>query len=77
VIVDYRAGAGGNLGTELVAKSALDGYTILNVRTAQVISQSLYAKLDYNLERDLAPAVLQAYTPPAATAPSAIFPVKC
>jgi tripartite-type tricarboxylate transporter receptor subunit TctC len=63
VIVDNRAGAGGNLGTELVAKSTPDGYTILNVSTAQVISQSLYAKLGYSLERDLAPVVLLAYTP--------------
>jgi tripartite-type tricarboxylate transporter receptor subunit TctC len=63
VIVDNRAGAGGNLGTELVAKSAPDGYTMLNVSTAQVISQSLYAQLGYNLERDLAPVVLLAYTP--------------
>ena len=63
VIVENRAGAAGNVGTELVAKSAPDGYTILMVTVAQSISESLYAKLGYNLTRDLAPVILVARVP--------------
>ena len=63
VIVDNRPGAGGNLGTELVAKSSPDGYTLLNISTAQAISATLYSKLGYNLERDLAPVALLGSSP--------------
>ncbi len=63
VVVENRAGAAGNVGTELVAKSAPDGYTILQVTVAQSISQTLYAKLNYDLERDLAPVAMIALVP--------------
>jgi tripartite-type tricarboxylate transporter receptor subunit TctC len=63
VIVENRAGAAGNLGTELAAKAAPDGYTILMVTVAQSISETLYAKLGYNLMRDLAPVILVARVP--------------
>jgi tripartite-type tricarboxylate transporter receptor subunit TctC len=63
VIVENRAGAAGNLGTDLVAKAPPDGYTILMVTVAQSISESLYAKLPYNLMRDLAPVALVARVP--------------
>jgi tripartite-type tricarboxylate transporter receptor subunit TctC len=58
VIVDNRPGAGGNLAASLVAKSTPDGYTFMNISTAHTISQTLYSKLDYSLERDLAPVVV-------------------
>ncbi len=63
VVVDNRPGAAGNLGTDLVAKSVPDGYTILMLTVAQSISETLYTKLPYSLERDLAPAALIARVP--------------
>ena len=55
VIADNRVGAGGNLGIALAAKSAPDGYTILITSPTIAISPSLYAHLDYDAARDLAP----------------------
>jgi len=55
VVVENRAGAGGNIGAEGVAKAAPDGYTLLMGTTSQAISQSLYKKLNYDLLKDFAP----------------------
>ncbi|MCX7962532.1 MAG: tripartite tricarboxylate transporter substrate binding protein [Burkholderiales bacterium] len=63
VVVENRPGAAGNVGTEFVAKSAPDGYTLLMVTVAQSISETLYPKLGYALMRDLAPVALVARVP--------------
>ncbi len=63
VVVENRPGAAGNVGTEFVARSAPDGYTILQLTVAQSISATLYAKLNYDLEKDLAPAAMVALVP--------------
>jgi tripartite-type tricarboxylate transporter receptor subunit TctC len=54
VVIENRAGGGGNIGAEQVAKSAPDGYTLLLGGVPQAISASLYPKLGYDMVRDLA-----------------------
>jgi tripartite-type tricarboxylate transporter receptor subunit TctC len=58
VVVSNRPGAGGNIGAEAVARAAPDGYTLLMGTTALASSPALYAKLAYDLMRDLAPVSL-------------------
>ena len=54
-IVENRAGAGNNIGTEQVTKAAPDGYTMLLVNPANTINASLYKKLNFNFLRDIDP----------------------
>ena len=64
VVADNRPGAGGNIGAEAVAKSAPDGYSLLMAAvTTHAVSMSLYAKLGYDLEKDLVPVSLVANVP--------------
>jgi tripartite-type tricarboxylate transporter receptor subunit TctC len=64
VIVENRAGAGGNIGTEVVAKSPADGYTLLmGTVGTHAINQSLYAKLPFDPIKDFAPVTLVAAVP--------------
>ena len=64
LIVDNRPGAGGNLGLELAAKAPPDGYTaVMAAVTTNAIGMSTYAKLGYNLEKDLVPVTLVGNVP--------------
>ena len=63
VLVENRAGAGGNIAVEAVAKSAPDGYTLLMGSEIVAINTSLYNKLAYDPIKDLAPITLVGTVP--------------
>jgi tripartite-type tricarboxylate transporter receptor subunit TctC len=56
-VVDNRPGAGSTLGTDIVAKSIPDGYTLLVTHNAIAINQTLYSKLPYDTVRDFAQVI--------------------
>lgn len=63
-VVENRPGAGGNLGVDAVAKSPSDGYTLVLGQTSNLaINPSLYAKMPYDVAKDLAPVLLVAEAP--------------
>jgi tripartite-type tricarboxylate transporter receptor subunit TctC len=63
VIVENRTGAGSNIGSDFVAKAAPDGYTLLMASPANAINMSLYRKMPYDTQRDLAPVALVGAVP--------------
>ena len=63
-VIDNKPGAGGNLGVDAAAKSPPDGYTIVIGQTSNIaINATLYAKMPYNSQKDLAPIILLANAP--------------
>ncbi|CAB3670322.1 tripartite tricarboxylate transporter substrate binding protein [Achromobacter dolens] len=58
IIVDNRSGAGGNIGADMVAKAAPDGYTLLLATTAHAINMSLFKNLNYDTRKSFAPVSL-------------------
>jgi tripartite-type tricarboxylate transporter receptor subunit TctC len=75
VIIDNRTGAGGNIGAELAARAAPDGYTLLVAGAPHAIGVSLYRKLSYDLAKDLAP-ISNLATYPSAIVVHPSLPVK-
>jgi len=75
VVIDNRAGAGGNIAADLVARAPADGYTLLTGFPGLAINPSLYAKLSYDPLKDLAPVTLMT-SAPLVLVSSPALPVK-
>ncbi len=76
VVIDNRAGSGGVIGSEIAAKSAPDGYTLMLGITANIaINPAVYKKLPYDPVRDFAPVTLVAAAPYVMVVPPSL-PVK-
>jgi tripartite-type tricarboxylate transporter receptor subunit TctC len=64
IVVENKAGAGGNIGSDLVAKAPTDGYTILmGTVGTHAINPGLYRKMPYDAQKDFAPIGFAGYTP--------------
>lgn len=60
IVIDNRGGANGIIGTQMVVNANPDGYTLLHVSTSIAINPSVYKKLPYDTQRDLAPVTFVA-----------------
>ncbi len=74
-VVENRPGAGGNIGTDYVAKAAADGYTLLNGGMGSLTVNPFTGKVPYDTLRDFAPVILMARAPNVVTVHPAL-PVK-
>ena len=63
IVPENRAGAGGMIGTDLVAKAAPDGYTILAASTGPITTAPLVQRTPYDVQRDLAPVAQMGISP--------------
>jgi tripartite-type tricarboxylate transporter receptor subunit TctC len=67
VVVDNRGGAGGTIGTDIAAKAAPDGYTLLLISVAHAFNQSMYKKLPYDADKAFVPVAILGSGPVALT----------
>ena len=63
LVIENRGGAGGTLGAGIAARAAPDGYTVFMGAVHHSIAPAMYAKLDYDLEKDFVPLSLMAVVP--------------
>lgn len=63
VVIDNKAGAAGNIGTQLVARAEADGYTLLMANNSQVINPFIYRSPGYDMAADFAPISLVGTSP--------------
>jgi tripartite-type tricarboxylate transporter receptor subunit TctC len=75
IIIDNRGGAGGSIGTDIVAKSPSDGYTVLFTLSSHTINPAIYSKLAFDTEKDFLPVSLIASLPQILVS-NPDFPVK-